>query len=150
MPVFGKKSKDQSQEEAASLESPSGDPPKAATPEDEQAVLDQYFDVETDESPTADLPAVLPADPLADVSADPLADAIAGVPADPLAAPAEKATGGGDIDLDFDLMDIFTSEEVEDEDISVLTDGLSQFDSEILLDLSRDILHLLRKVADSK
>jgi hypothetical protein len=130
MPVFGKKSKDQSQEEAASLESPSGDPPKAATPEDEQAVLDQYFDVETDESPTADLPAVLPADPLA--------------------APAEKATGGGDIDLDFDLMDIFTSEEVEDEDISVLTDGLSQFDSEILLDLSRDILHLLRKVADSK
>lgn len=37
-------------------------------------------------------------------------------------------------------MDIFTSEEVEDEDISVLMDGLSQFDSEILLGLSSDIL----------
>jgi len=55
MHVFGKKSKDQSQEGTASVESPSGDLPNATTPEDEQAVLDQYFDLEADESPTADL-----------------------------------------------------------------------------------------------
>ena len=135
MPIFGKKTKDQSGEVTAPGEAPGGDLNERTTPDEEQAVLDQYFDGDLSEPPAADAPPI------------PAADAPP-IPAAPEEEP-QNATDEGDADLGDDLMDIFAAEDVEDEDLSALTDGLPDVESESLLTLGRKVLELLKNEAES-
>ena len=127
MPIFGKKAADQAGEATGPPERELADIEEVTEFDKERAVLDQYFDGDLDE-PRAPDP---PTDPVT-LEKDP-----------------EQAADEGDADSSIDLMDIFESEEVEDEDLSVLTQDLPHIESESLLALGREVLELLRKDAKS-
>ena len=127
MPIFGKKAADEPREATGPAEREVADIEEVTEFDKEQAVLDQYFDGDSGE-PRAPDP-----------------------PTDPVTPEKESqpAADEDDPDMSVDLMDIFESEEVEDEDLSALTHDLPQVDSESLLALGRQVLNLLRKNAES-
>ena len=127
MPIFGKKAADKPREATGPAEREVADIKEVTELDKEAAVLDQYFDGDSGE-PRAPDP-----------------------PTDPVTPEKEpqQASDEGDVDLSVDLMDIFESEEVEDEDLSVLTQDLPHIESESLLALGREVLELLRKDAKS-
>ena len=128
MPIFRKKAIDEPQEATGPAERAEEDIKEVSEFDEERAVLDQYFDGDSGESPAPD------------------------PPTDPVAPEEEpqQAADEGDADVSADLMDIFASEEVEDEDLSALTQDLHQIESQSLLALGREILDLLRNDAESE
>ena len=121
MPIFGRKS-DKQEAEAPTFESePYAEDSKGDVGlEEEQAVLEQYLDGEQGQE--------VPQMPSLDLAQEEQEDLV----------PAEDDDDGTD-----DLMDIFTSEEVEDEDLSSLTRDLPPVEAESLLSLGREVLRLL-------